>query len=343
MTDPFAMRIFRIVFLLAGCYNLAFGLWVGFFPLSFFELFDIAPPHYPAIWSCLGMVVGLYGLLYWYAAWKPDRGRPIIAVGLLGKVLGPIGMAMNISAAWPARLAMLNIYNDVIWWLPFLLFLIRGTFIARRLANWPPWICATFHALGVVAVLLVLRLGIATQPDVIERATYIAQHSAVWSLAWTIWMLSALSLLVFYAWWGCQLAHPIVATIAVLLTALGSVCDLSGESYSALVLVERSQPVLVDPSRFDAAAFVTREWYTTFLSAGAANMLYVIAGALLTLSTKNLPRAIQLVMWATWIAGTWMTVAACAGSLTGLVTSTAILFPLLVFWIIWMVLRWRPT
>jgi hypothetical protein len=238
---------------------------------------------------------------------------------------------------------MLNVFNDAIWWLPFGLFLLRGTGIARRLANWPPWICAMLHALGVTVVLLVLRPGIATQPDVIQRATYIAQHSAVWSISWAIWMLSALSLVVFYAWWGCRLAHPIVATIAVLLTALGCICDLSGESYSSLVLVERARSILASSSQFDAAAFVTREWYATFLSAGPANMFYVIAGALLTLFTKNLPRPIQLAMWATWIAGTWMTVAFCTGNLTGMVASTAILFPLLLSWIIWMGLRWRTA
>jgi hypothetical protein len=119
MKGLFATRIFRIVFVLAGCYNLAFGLWAGFYPLHFFEIFDLPPPLYPAIWSCLGMVVGVYGLLYWYAAWKLDNARPIITVGLLGKVLGPVGMALNISQQWPARLGMLCVYNDVIWWRRF--------------------------------------------------------------------------------------------------------------------------------------------------------------------------------------------------------------------------------
>ncbi len=137
MTGPFATRIFRITFFLAGCYNLAFGLWAGFFPLRFFELFDIPPPRYPEIWACLGMVVGVYGLLYWQAAWKLENGWAIIAVGLLGKVLGPIGMVMSVSQQWPLRLAMLNVFNDAIWWLPFSLFLIRGTMFAdfRALAS----------------------------------------------------------------------------------------------------------------------------------------------------------------------------------------------------------------
>ena len=107
MTGPFADRLFRITFALAGIYNLAFGLWAAVWPLAFFHLFDIAPPRYPNIWACVGMVVGVYGLLYWYAAWKLEAGWPIIAVGLLGKVLGPIGMVMSFSDDWPVRLGML--------------------------------------------------------------------------------------------------------------------------------------------------------------------------------------------------------------------------------------------
>ena len=94
MTGPFATRFFRIIFVLAGCYNLAFGLWAALWPLQFFSLFALCPPRYPAIWACLGMVVGLYGLLYLHAAWKPENGWPIIAVGLLGKDAW-------VRSAWP--------------------------------------------------------------------------------------------------------------------------------------------------------------------------------------------------------------------------------------------------
>src|ERR1700748_3000620 len=114
MTGPFADRLFRITFALAGFYKLAFGLWAAIRPLAFFHLFDIATPNYPGIWACLGMVVGVYGLLYWHAAWKLETAWPIIAIGLLGKVLGPIGMVLNVSEHWPLRLAMLNVFNDVI-------------------------------------------------------------------------------------------------------------------------------------------------------------------------------------------------------------------------------------
>ncbi len=85
------------MFLLAGLYNLAFGLWAGLRPHAFFKLIEIEPPRYPALWACLGMVVGVYGFLYLHAAWRLERARPIIAIGLLGKILGPIGAAVTVA------------------------------------------------------------------------------------------------------------------------------------------------------------------------------------------------------------------------------------------------------
>lgn len=62
------------------------------------------------------MVVGVYGFLYLYAAQHPERARPIIAVGLLGKLLGPIGAVATIGRGeMPARMTSLLVLNDIIW------------------------------------------------------------------------------------------------------------------------------------------------------------------------------------------------------------------------------------
>jgi hypothetical protein len=343
MMGSFATQMFRITFALAGAYNLAFGVWAGFWPLHFFEVFGIAPPRYPAIWACLGMVVGLYGLLYGHAAWKPERARPIIAVGLLGKMLGPIGMLFSLSDQWPPRLAMLNVYNDVIWWLPFALFLLRGGDLAKRLVPLAPWLCAGFHAFGLIAMALILRQGMLTEPDAFRRATYIATHSTLWAVGWGTWMLSAVSLVAFYAWWGSRLVSPLAATAGVLLAALGSVCDLTGESLSVLTLVERSPSALADPMLWDRGGFESRERVITLLTAGAANGLYTLGGAVLMLRTTNLPRRVRLAMWGTWIAGGAMTLAAIFGHVAGMVAATTVLFPLLIAWAAWMGRHGRPT
>jgi hypothetical protein len=341
MTGPFATRLFRIVFVLAGCYNLAFGLWASIWPLHFFTFFQIELPRYPAIWACLGMVVGIYGLLYWYVAWKPEDGRPIVAVGLLGKLLGPVGMAFSIGDDWPRRLAMLNVYNDLIWWMPFSLFLIRGLSCSRRLIALAPALCAALHAIGFVAAGLILRHGVVPEPDVVQRARYIAQHSALWTLGWCIWMAAAASLVGFYAWWGAQLAAPRAATMGVLLAAMGFVCDVSGESLSVLMLVERSRPVLEDAVHWDRAGFEYLERIICLLTAGAANLLYTLGGIVLMLHSRDLPFSIRAAMAATWISGIGMTLAAIANHVAGLSVTTVVLFPLLIAWVIWIGHYWR--
>src|SRR5687767_1531406 len=227
MTGPFADRLFRIAFALAGVYNLAFGLWAGFWPLAFFELFDIPAPRYPGIWACLGMVVGVYGLLYLHGAWKLESAKPIIAVGLLGKVLGPIGMLMSFGDDWPRRLGMICVYNDLIWWLPFGLFLLRATAAGRRLVSLAPWICAVAHAIAFVLLPIVLRPGLLTEPDAAVRGGYIAENAIGWSIGWASWMVAAITVVGFYAWWGSRLAasreRRAWSTIAVLIAAAGIV------------------------------------------------------------------------------------------------------------------------
>jgi hypothetical protein len=89
--------------------------------VSFFE-----QPRYPAIWQTLGMVLGLYGLLYLYAAYRTERAAPIIVVGLLGKVFGPIGWVLAVSSGeLPLRTLPLIAFDDLIWWVPFALCLAR--------------------------------------------------------------------------------------------------------------------------------------------------------------------------------------------------------------------------
>lgn len=125
-------RVHRVVFVAAGLYNGLWGLWSIADPQWFFRFTGMPLTNQPAVFACLGMVVGLYGILYFEVARAPERGWLIAAVGLAGKVLGPIGMAWLIaSGAWPPSAIVLCLTNDVIWWIPFGLFL-RDSASLRR-------------------------------------------------------------------------------------------------------------------------------------------------------------------------------------------------------------------
>src|SRR2546423_130157 len=113
MTNAYRATLYRLVFSLAAAYNIGLGVWVILCPRVFFICFEIPAPNYPTLWQCLGMVLGLYGILYGYAAWKLERARPIILVGLVGKILGPIGWFMTTrSGEWPWRTFPLIAFND---------------------------------------------------------------------------------------------------------------------------------------------------------------------------------------------------------------------------------------
>lgn len=105
---------------LAALYNFAWGAWVVLFPDSIFELTGARSPEYPQIWQCVGMIVGVYGVGYAIAASNPLRHWPIVLVGFLGKVLGPIGFVGALAdGVFPLAFGWTIVTNDLIWWIPF--------------------------------------------------------------------------------------------------------------------------------------------------------------------------------------------------------------------------------
>ncbi len=120
MNPSWAKRILQI----AGVYNMLWGAFVILFPLSLFQFFAMPVPTYPGIWQCVGMIVGVYGLGYYLAAFKPFENWIIILVGLLGKVLGPLGFFYSVYLGhFPVKFIWVLLFNDFIWWVPFFLIL----------------------------------------------------------------------------------------------------------------------------------------------------------------------------------------------------------------------------
>lgn len=117
----------RTTLKLAGIYNLAWGAWIVLFPLQPFQLLRIAEPNYPALVQCLGMVIGVYGIGYWIAASDSVTHWPIVFVGLLGKLFGPIGFAWAASCGeLPWKMGLGILANDLVWWVPFIAILIHA-------------------------------------------------------------------------------------------------------------------------------------------------------------------------------------------------------------------------
>ncbi|MFK7740542.1 MAG: alkyl hydroperoxide reductase [Planctomycetota bacterium] len=120
MTDERGPAWARTTLWIAAVYNLAFGAFAVLWPSGWFELGGMDVPDQLYLWQCIGMIVGVYGIGYACAAVRPLRHWPIVLVGLLGKVLGPIGFldsAMRGVLPWSS--GWLIVSNDLIWWIPF--------------------------------------------------------------------------------------------------------------------------------------------------------------------------------------------------------------------------------
>lgn len=117
-------KLHQTVFLLAGIYNIGWGLWVSIDPGWLFRFSKMELPNYPEIFVCVGMVVGLYGVLYLEVARRPERGFLLALVGFLGKALGPMGAIYYVAIGkWTFPALIMNLTNDFIWLIPFALYL----------------------------------------------------------------------------------------------------------------------------------------------------------------------------------------------------------------------------
>ena len=100
-------------------------------------------------------------------------------------------------------------------------------------------VIAFIVALITLACLLMngpMRGGLPLDNTVVERMTFIAQNSLVWTISWTIWMCCALGLLVFCTILADELKDGAARRIGIFLVALGVAPDLTAEVIYAFVL-----------------------------------------------------------------------------------------------------------
>lgn len=117
----------RVVLLSAGVYNICWGVYVCVWPKAIFEYLWVPIPSYLSLWQCIGMMVGLYGVLFIIAARDPVRYRIVVLIGLVGKILGPIGFFLALQRGeYPWSFGWVILLNDVLWWLPLYAVLIQG-------------------------------------------------------------------------------------------------------------------------------------------------------------------------------------------------------------------------
>jgi hypothetical protein len=129
-----ALRRYRPWFYAAAAYNLAWGLTNALFPALIFDLLGLDAPNYLPLWQVVAMFVLVYSPAYWWVARFPERFPHFIAIGLLGKVLGPAGfLASVLFADFPLIFGLTILTNDLIWYPAFVSYLREA---ARQHGGW---------------------------------------------------------------------------------------------------------------------------------------------------------------------------------------------------------------
>jgi len=126
----------KLIMLLAAIYNCIWGIVISLYPQVL--LFgNPSTPFLLIILKCVGMLVGTYGIAYYFASKDPVKYWPLILVGFIGKVLGPIGAVYYIATGeLTAKFLYVNLLNDFIWLIPFgwILYMVRRRELSDQIA-----------------------------------------------------------------------------------------------------------------------------------------------------------------------------------------------------------------
>ncbi len=192
------------------------------------------------------------------------------------------------------------------------------------------WASLAIHLIAGLAMAIVLRRGLETNPDLGDRLTFLAQQPGLWRCAWLPWNAAALSILYFF--FALDRAHRGSAfRLALVLTAAGAVCDLTAEAIEMVLVPGLARRVMDEPNGL--ASFLLTHRRAVLLTGFLANGLYTTAvWAAVLASWKEYPRWVAAAGIGVGLAGYWLSAAAWVGSTSGLFWSNVVLVPCLLLW-----------
>jgi small multidrug resistance pump len=72
------------------------------------------------LWQGSGLIIFLFGIGYLIASGDPFRHWVMVLIGLLAKVLGPVGMLWSVlTGQVSSDVLRLIPLHDLLWWIPF--------------------------------------------------------------------------------------------------------------------------------------------------------------------------------------------------------------------------------
>lgn len=191
------------------------------------------------------------------------------------------------------------------------------------------WLALVVHLAAGLAMALILRHGLETNPDLADRLRFTVGRRAWWTAGWLCWTLAAVTILNFYARFAA--AHralaPVPLTVAVWLTVAAVAADGTAQAVEVLVL-----PGLAGAK--DAAGFLAWHRAAVLLTGFLANGLYTFSALLLVWASRPAyPRWISVAGWGVVAGGTSLSAAAWFDSAMGMVWANVALVPCLLIWL----------
>ncbi len=112
--------IMKKIILASAIFNLVIGLMITLFPNLYFNILEVPPPNYTILWQILGMTVAVVGVGFLIAAKDYQKNWPIIFLGFIGKLFGPVIFGIYGVATKSLPLGFLPLsLCDFLWLFPF--------------------------------------------------------------------------------------------------------------------------------------------------------------------------------------------------------------------------------
>jgi hypothetical protein len=198
------------------------------------------------------------------------------------------------------------------------------------------------HLAAGIAMLVVLRHGLETNPNLDDRLRFLTEHKAWWIAAWLVWNAAALSILYFFVSFASahareNRAQTALLQLAVLMATAGIAADLSAEAIEMGVLPRLAYEALGDRGErgFAAAHSNFHAWHraAVMLTGYLANGLYTLAAILITWTTRrSYPAWTWLAGLVVGAAGLSLSAAALSDSAAGMLWSNVVLVPAILTW-----------
>lgn len=202
------------------------------------------------------------------------------------------------------------------------------------------WLSVAVHLLAGLAMALVLRHGLETNSDFLDRLRFLVEHKRLWQLAWFPWNLAALAMLYFVVCYRRAHQHQGLGNhlldYALVLCAAAVPLDLAAEAIEMAAIPELAALPHRPENSVGANPFsLFHVWHRTavILTGCFANGLYTLAAVMLTWSTRRAsPRWLTGAGFVVGLGGFWLSAAALLDSVTGMFLANVILVPAILLW-----------